>query len=187
MYTPEILYNQFKEKTRVVICGSSESKDLSHLFLKISDYHDKGFNYFLDENTSLLSEESDFVIFYGANPILTPNIVLITGFESQESTQNSSYDDFISNITPGGILIYNLEDLQLKELVENHTNPIRKIPYQASQYETTNEGIVLNTEDGAMPTSISNTKVANQLTGLQYLCQAVGMGTEDFLEALTDS
>ena len=74
-----------------------------------------------------------------------PQIALITGiawdhinvFPTYEAYE-APFKEFIETISPGGVLVYNAEDMRLTALAAATTNRIKKQPYSTPEYEIEN-------------------------------------------------
>ncbi|NJX17475.1 Mur ligase family protein, partial [Tamlana crocina] len=82
---------------------------------------------------------------------------------------------FIDSIVKGGILVYNEEDLQLKQLVAATTNTIRKHPYQTPEFHVEDEMTLLHTPEGDMPVSVFGSHNLQNLAGAKWICQHMGI------------
>ena len=152
---PEFLYEQSKEKTRVVIAGSHGKTTITSMVLHALQYNHFDTDFMvgapLDGFDCMvkISSENDFIILEGdeylSSPIDSspkflhyhPNIALVSGiswdhinvFKTEEEYVDA-FRNFIKNITSGGILVYNEEDEILVKLVEEAENYFRKMPYK---------------------------------------------------------
>jgi len=61
---------------------------------------------------------------------------------------------FIDSIVKGGSVTYNIEDDEVKKVVESSENTIRKFPYQTPDYTVENGITILETDEGPMPIEI---------------------------------
>jgi UDP-N-acetylmuramate: L-alanyl-gamma-D-glutamyl-meso-diaminopimelate ligase len=150
-----------------------------------------------------LTEENDFMVLEGdeylSSPIdrrpkfhlYQPNIALISGIAWDHINVFPTYDFyveqfdvFIDKITKGGILVYNEDDSEVKRVVEENSNEIRKIPYTTPTYEIENGVTLLETPDGPMPIEVFGAHNLNNLAGAKEVCQHMGVDEADFYEAI---
>lgn len=120
---------RFSNKTRVVICGKEDRKQVSELLLFVIKFLGNNIDYITEKQKIVL--RNDFVVFevdenHDDFLNIKPNIAAITGNEDD----SEKIELLLKTITPGGILIYNEEDENLKDLVENAENYFRRIPYK---------------------------------------------------------
>lgn len=206
---PEFLYEQSKNKTRVVIGGSHGKTTITSMILHVMHFHNIEVDYMVGaqlegfDTMVHLTEANDFIVLEGdeylSSPIdrrpkfhlYQPNIALISGVAWDHINVFPTYDFyveqfeiFIQKITNGGILVYNDEDSEVRRVAEAATNPIRKIPYSTPKYEV-NEGVtLLETPEGAMPIEVFGAHNLNNLAGAKWICQNMGVDEADFYEAI---
>ena len=206
---PEFLYEQSKNKTRVVIGGSHGKTTITSMILHVMHYHNIAVDYMVGaqlegfDTMVHLTKENDFIVLEGdeylSSPIdrrpkfhlYQPNIALISGIAWDHINVFPTYDYyveqfeiFIQKITNGGILVYNEDDAEVKRVAENATNPIRKIAYQTPEYSVGNGVTLLETPEGPMPIEVFGAHNLNNLAGAKWICQNMGVDEADFYEAI---
>ncbi len=206
---PEFLYEQSKNKTRVVIGGSHGKTTITSMILHVMHYHAIEVDYMVGaqlegfDTMVHLTEESDFIVLEGdeylSSPIdrrpkfhlYQPNIALISGIAWDHINVFPTYENyveqfeiFIEKISRGGILIYNENDSEVKRVAEAATNPIRKLPYSTPNYKVENGKTLLETPEGLMPIEVFGAHNLNNLAGAKWICQNMGVDEADFYEAI---
>lgn len=206
---PEFLYEQSKNKTRVVIGGSHGKTTITSMILHVMHYHNINVDYMVGaqlegfDTMVHLTEENDFIVLEGdeylSSPmdrrpkfhLYQPNIALISGIAWDHINVFPSYENyveqfeiFIQKITNGGILVYNEDDPEVKRVAEASTNPIRRIPYSTPNYSVENGTTLLETPEGAMPIEVFGAHNLNNLAGAKWICQNMGVDEADFYEAI---
>ena len=206
---PEFLYEQSKNKTRVVIGGSHGKTTITSMILHVMHYHNINVDYMVGaqlegfDTMVHLTEENDFIVLEGdeylSSPmdrrpkfhLYQPNIALISGIAWDHINVFPTYENyveqfeiFIQKITNGGILIYNEDDSEVKRVAEASTNPIRRIPYSTPKYSVENGTTLLETPEGAMPIEVFGAHNLNNLAGAKWICQNMGVDEADFYEAI---
>ena len=206
---PEFLYEQSKNKTRVVIGGSHGKTTITSMILHVMHYHNIHVDYMVGaqlegfDTMVHLTEENDFIVLEGdeylSSPmdrrpkfhLYHPNIALISGiawdhinvFPTYENYVNQ-FEIFIQLITNGGILVYNEDDAEVKRVAEAATNPIRKLPYTTPKYKVENGVTLLATPEGDMPIEVFGAHNLNNLAGAKWICQNMGVDEADFYQAI---
>jgi UDP-N-acetylmuramate: L-alanyl-gamma-D-glutamyl-meso-diaminopimelate ligase len=206
---PEYLYEQSKDKTRVVIAGSHGKTSITSMILHVLHYHQKEVDYMVGAQLEgfdvmvKLTEENDFMVMEGDEYLSStldrrpkillyqPNIALISGIAWDHINVFPTFENyvhqfelFVDSITPGGALIYNEEDLEVKKVVESSEKPLKKFPYRTPEYSI-EEGITyLQTEDGPIPLEIFGKHNLNNIAGARLICNQLGVMDEDFYEAI---
>ena len=206
---PEFLFEQSKNKTRVVIGGSHGKTSITSMILHVMKYHDREIDYMVGAwvngigNPVHITEENDFIVIEGdeylSSPIdrrpkfhlYQPNIALLSGIAWDHINVFPTYENyveqfriFIDSIVNGGILVYNEEDAEVKRLAEETENPIRKHPYQTPEYHTEGEETILDVPEGELPLEIFGKHNLNNLAGAKWICQHMGIDEDDFYEAI---
>ena len=206
---PEFIFEQSKTKTRVVVGGSHGKTTITSMILHVMHYHDRQVDYMVGaqleglENTIQLNDDNDFIVIEGDEYLSSaidlrpkfhlyePNIALLSGIAWDHINVFPTYEDyieqfriFVSKIVNGGILVYNEEEPELKKIVENSTNPIRKHPYHTPEYYIEDGETILVTPEGDMPLEIFGKHNLSNLAGAKWVCQHMGVDEEDFYEAI---
>ncbi len=206
---PEFLYEQSKNKTRVVIGGSHGKTTITSMILHVMHYHNIEVDYMVGaqlegfETMVHLTEKNDFMVLEGdeylSSPIdrrpkfhlYQPNIALISGIAWDHINVFPTYENyveqfeiFIKMITNGGILVYNEDDAEVKRVAETATNPIRKLAYTTPNYKVENGITLLETPEGDMPIEVFGAHNLNNLAGAKWICQNMGLDEADFYEAI---
>ena len=206
---PEFIFEQCKTKTRVVVGGSHGKTTITSMILHVMHYHDRQVDYMVGaqleglENTIQLNDDNDFIVIEGDEYLSSaidlrpkfhlyePNIALLSGIAWDHINVFPTYEDyieqfriFVSKIVNGGILVYNEEEPELKKMVENSTNPIRKHPYHTPEYYIEDGETILVTPEGDMPLEIFGKHNLSNLAGAKWVCQHMGVDEEDFYEAI---
>ena len=206
---PEFLYEQSKNKTRVVIGGSHGKTSITSMILHVMNYHDKEIDYMVGaaleglENPVHLTKENDFIVIEGDEYLSSaldrrpkfhlyqPNIALLSGIAWDHINVFPTYENyveqfriFIDSIVNGGILVYNEEDPEVNRLADETENPIRKHPYQTPEYHTEANHTILDVPEGELPLEIFGKHNLNNLAGAKWICQHMGVDEDDFYEAI---
>ena len=206
---PEFLYEQSKNKTRVVIGGSHGKTTITSMILHVMHYNNIEVDYMVGaqlegfDTMVHLTDENDFIVLEGdeylSSPmdrrpkfhLYQPNIALISGIAWDHINVFPTYENyveqfeiFIRKITNGGILVYNDEDSEVKRVAESATNPIRKLPYHTPKYRVENGVTLLETPEGAMPIEVFGEHNLNNLAGAKWICQNMGVDEADFYQAI---
>ncbi|GAA4805773.1 UDP-N-acetylmuramate--L-alanine ligase [Litoribaculum gwangyangense] len=206
---PEFLYEQSKNKTRVVIGGSHGKTTITSMILHVMHYHDRDVDYMVGAQLEgfdvmvKLTERNDFMVLEGdeylSSPIdrrpkfhlYQPNIALLSGIAWDHINVFPTYDNyveqfriFVDSIISGGSINYNDEDPEVKRVVEASENTIRKIPYKTPKYIVVNGQTLLETPEGDLPIEVFGAHNLNNLAGAKWVCQHMGIDEDDFYEAI---
>ena len=206
---PEFLYEQSKNKTRVVIGGSHGKTTITSMILHVMHYHNIEVDYMVGaqlegfDTMVHLTHENDFIVLEGdeylSSPIdrrpkfhlYKPNIALLSGIAWDHINVFPTFENyveqfeiFVNQITKGGILVYNEEDETVKKVAEETTNIIRRLPYKTPSYSVEDGTTLLDTPEGPMPIEVFGAHNLNNLAGAKWICQNMGVDEADFYEAI---
>jgi len=206
---PEFLYEQSKDKTRVVIGGSHGKTTITSMILHVLNYHEKEVDYMVGaqlegfETMVHLTEENDFIVLEGdeylSSPIdmrpkfhlYKPNIALLSGIAWDHINVFPTFENytdqfriFTDAMIPGGSMVYNEEDAVVKEVVEASVNQIKKYAYTTPNHFIENGVTYLETTEGDLPLEIFGKHNLQNLAGAKWICQHMGIDEDDFYEAI---
>lgn len=205
---PEYLYEQSKDKLRIVIGGSHGKTTTTAMILHVlahcgmeADYmvgaQLKGFEVMvrLSHTAKVMVIEGDE---YLTSPIdrrpkfhlYRPNVAIITGIEWDHINVFPTFDiyreqfsKFIDLIEPDGTLIYCDEDKEVHRVaVENRRTDIQKLPYVCPEHRVENGVTYLNNRTPLMVFGHHNLL---NLTAARLACRQVGVTDEQFDEAIS--
>ena len=206
---PEFLFEQSKDKTRVVIGGSHGKTTITSMILHVLNYHDKKVDYMVGaqldgfETMVHLTEENDFIVLEGdeylSSPIdmrpkfhlYKPNIALLSGIAWDHINVFPTFENykeqfsiFTDSMVNGGSMVYNIEDENVKDVVESSENHIKKYPYQTPKHFIENGITYIETAEGNLPLEIFGKHNLQNLAGAKWICQHMQVDEDDFYEAI---
>ncbi len=206
---PEFLYEQSKNKTRVVIGGSHGKTTITSMILHVLNYNGIEVDYMVGaqldgfDRMVHLTEGNDFIVLEGdeylSSPIdrrpkfhlYQPNIALLSGIAWDHINVFPTFENyveqfqiFVDSIVKGGSITYNEEDDEVRRVVEKSENSIRKFPYRTPEYSVEEGVTLLETPEGPMPIEVFGKHNLNNLAGAKWVCQNMGVDQDDFYEAI---
>ena len=206
---PEFIYEQSKDKTRIVIAGSHGKTTITAMILHVLDYHGRTCDYMVGAQLEgfdvmvQLSDNNDFIVLEGdeylSSPLdlrpkfhhYKPNIALVSGiawdhinvFPTFENYK-AQFSIFVDSIVNGGSISYNEEDAEVRQIVEYSENPIRKFPYKTPKHNIEAGVTYLESDEGPIPLEVFGAHNLNNLAGAKWICQHMGIDEADFHEAI---
>lgn len=160
---PEYIYEQTKDKIRVVVGGSHGKTTITAIILHVLHYHKMDCDYLVGaqlegfDTMVKLTKEAKIAIIEGdeylSSPIdrrpkfhlYKPNIAILSGIAWDHINVFPTFENyveqfkiFIDLIEPGGTLVYCTEDAEVKKLSESTTNKIKRIKYGVPDYRIEN-------------------------------------------------
>ncbi len=205
---PEYLYEQTKDKKRVVIAGSHGKTTITSMLLHVLKTLGRKFDYMVGaqikgfDTMVELSEESDVAIFEGdeylSSPIdrrpkflwYRPHIALITGvawdhinvFPTEED-YNKQFRYFVETIEPGGILFYYKRDSVLNEIA-NTICRVESKPYGMIAAMNEDGKTVIELDGKRFELQIFGQHNLQNLAGALEVAKKLDVTESDFFEAM---
>ncbi|MDR2037691.1 MAG: Mur ligase domain-containing protein [Bacteroidales bacterium] len=202
---PEYLYEQSKDKCRVVIGGSHGKTTITAMVMHVLRACEIDFDYMVGaqldgfDTMVRLSENAKIAVFEGdeylSSPVdprpkfhlYQPNIALITGIEWDHINVFPTFDNyveqfskFIELIKKDGTLIYCEEDEMLEKIVKERKRSIRTIPYHTHPYRIKDGKTYLETNSGLTELLIFGGHNMQNISGALQICLELGVTREQF-------
>ncbi|PIV17214.1 MAG: peptidoglycan synthetase [Flavobacteriales bacterium CG03_land_8_20_14_0_80_35_15] len=206
---PEFLYEQSKDKIRVVIGGSHGKTTITAMILHVMRVHHLEVDYMVGaqlkgfDTMVHLTHENKFMVLEGdeylSSPIdrrpkfhlYQPNIALLSGIAWDHINVFPTFENyveqfriFVEAIRPDGIIVYNNEDEVVKQVVEQSSKALKRDPYKTPNYTIKNGKTFIETEEGFMPLEIFGKHNLQNLAGAKQICQHMGVNETDFYKAM---
>jgi len=208
---PEYLYEQSKNKIRVVIGGSHGKTTITSMLLHAINKIGLNVDYMVGAQLEgydcmvKLSDDAKIMILEGdeylSSPIdrrpkfhlYQPNIAIISGiawdhinvFPTFENYVDQ-FDIFCSLIDKNGLLIYNSEDEEVNKLGLKYADKIKTQSYATPEFKPTANGTLLTFEGNNYELKIFGPHNLQNLMGAMRLGEAIGISPSDFLNAMSD-
>lgn len=209
---PEYIYEQTKDKTRIVIGGSHGKTTITSMILHVFKNLNINADFMVGaqlegfDTMVKLTKEAKFAVIEGdeylASPIdrrpkfhlYHPNIAIISGIAWDHINVFPTFEiyvdqfrKFISLIESDGKLIYCENDEVLNQLAkENINNSIQQVSYGIPEH-TIENGTTSITNDGKIiPLKIFGNHNLMNLNGARLICNAIGISNQDFYKAISD-
>lgn len=208
---PEFLYEHAKNKTRVVIGGSHGKTTITSMILHVLKYHGIAVDYMVGaqldgfDRMVHLTDENEIIVLEGDEYLSSPidlrpkfhlykaNIALLSGIAWDHINVFPTFDNyveqfriFVDTMVKGGIMVYNEEDKEVSQVVNETSNQIKKYPYGTPVYSIENGATVLDTAEGEVPLEIFGKHNLQNMEGARSICFHLGVTEEDFYEAVAD-
>jgi UDP-N-acetylmuramate: L-alanyl-gamma-D-glutamyl-meso-diaminopimelate ligase len=210
MSFPEYLYEQTKDKKRIVVAGSHGKTTTTAMIMHVFRCSGKKFDYMVGsqidgfETMVGLSHEADVAVFEGDEYLTSaldkrpkfhlymPDIAILNGISWDHKNVFPTFENyidqfriFISRISEGGSLIYYKGDEIVKRLVEESTTPARKIPYDTHGYFQNRKGFFGVTCNRTIPLKFFGEHNMQNLSAAREACLATGISENEFYNAIS--
>jgi len=205
---PEYIYEQSKDKLRVVIGGSHGKTTITSMILHVLNYYQKDFDYLVGaqlagfETMVKITDSAPVIIIEGDEYLASPidrrpkfhlykaNIGVISGIAWDHINvfptfvdYISQFNKFIETIFPNGKLIYCENDLELRNIVINSKENIEKIPYAIPAHEVIDGVTYLLPQN--TPLSVFGDHNLMNLNAAKLVCEQLGILSADFDVAIS--
>lgn len=206
---PEYLYEQSKNKYRIVIGGSHGKTTITSMLLHVVNALNLNVDYMVGAQLEgydcmvKLTEEAAFMILEGdeylSSPIdrrpkfhlYKPNTALISGIAWDHINVFPTWENYVDQfrkfcevIEPDGKLIYNSEDATLKELGEEFAAKLETKAYKTPQYRVSDSGTIMTYDGKEYELQIFGAHNLQNLVGAMYLAESMNISNHEFLQAI---
>ena len=208
---PEYLYEQSKDKIRIVIGGSHGKTTITSMLLHAINKLGLNVDYMVGAQLEgydcmvKLTPDAKYMILEGdeylSSPIdrrpkfhlYRPDVALISGIAWDHINVFPTFENYVKQfeifcdlIEPNGTFIYNSEDPEVRKLGEQSRKERKAIAYQTPTFEPTESGTLLQWEGEKYPLLIFGPHNLQNLMGAMNLAASIGITNSDFLQAMTD-
>ena len=208
---PEFLYEHAKNKTRVVIGGSHGKTTITSMILHVLKYHQIEVDFMVGaqlegfDRMVHLTSDNEIIVLEGDEYLSSPidlrpkfhlykaNIALISGIAWDHINVFPTYENyvgqfsaFLDTMVKGGTIVYNEEDPEVKRVVEQSTNQVKKYPYGTPDFRIEDGMTLLETPEGEIPLEVFGQHNLQNVEGARAICFHLGVGEEEFYEAIAD-
>ena len=206
---PEYLYEQSKEKTRVVIGGSHGKTTITAMILHVARENGLNCDYMVGAQLEgfdvmvKLSEEARFMILEGdeylTSPIdrrpkfhlYKPDIALLSGIAWDHINVFPTFENYIEQFTrfiglipSGGTLVWCHEDEELRKICPAARPDIRLFPYSWPPYHVENGITLIHFNNQEIPLQVFGKHNLLNLNGSRLICNAMGITDEQFYASI---
>lgn len=206
---PEYLYEQSKNKIRVVIGGSHGKTTITSMLLHVINALGISADYMVGAQLEgydcmvKLTEDAPIMILEGdeylSSPIdrrpkfhlYRPNIAILSGIAWDHINVFPTFENYVQQfeqfcdlIEPNGTFIYNTEDEEVAKLGQQFSSKINTVPYATPSYDVTNAGTLLHFEGNDYALKIFGAHNLQNLMGAMRLGEAIGIAPADFFKAV---
>ncbi|HEY5470238.1 MAG TPA: Mur ligase family protein [Bacteroidales bacterium] len=206
---PEYLFEQTKNKKRIVVAGSHGKTTTTAMIMHVFRFLGIKFDYMVGslidgfETMVGLSDEAQIAVFEGDEYLTSaldkrpkfhlymPDIAILNGIAWDHMNVFPTFENyieqfkiFIEKISEGGSLIYFDGDEEVKKLALNSADNIKKIPYKVHGYFQNKTGFYAATHNRVVPVMVFGEHNMQNLSAAREACIAAGVSEDDFYEAI---
>lgn len=206
---PEYLFEQTKNKIRVVVGGSHGKTTTTAMIMHVLRHNNIAFDYMVGAqlegfNTMVqLREDTKIAVFEGdeylTSPIdlrpkfhlYFPDIAVLTGVAWDHINVFPTWDiyveqfrEFARRIVPGGTLIYYQGDPELQKIALQEGSRIRSIAYDTPAFHSESGTVVLDAEQTRL--KVFGKHNLQNMEAARLACEALGLSSSLFYQAISD-
>ncbi len=206
---PEYLYEQSKNKKRVVIGGSHGKTTITSMILHAVNELDIDVDYMVGAQLEgydcmvKLTDEAEIMILEGdeylSSPIdrrpkfhlYKPDVAIISGIAWDHINVFPTFENYVlqfdlfcSCIVDNGALIYNTEDSEVNSLGEKYSDRLKTVPYNTPYYDVTPTGTNLKFDGEVYPLQIFGGHNLQNLMGAMNISKEIGIDSHTFFKAM---
>ena len=205
---PDFIYEQSKNKQRVVICGSHGKTTITAMIVHVLKYHNKEFDFVIGaringiEQTIQLSD-APVIIIEGDEYLTSPidrvpkflkyhhHIALVSGIAWDHINVYPTLDSYVeqfellADATPkAGTLIYNEEDDLTSVICKKERFDVKTESYSTPKYKIKNGQFFIINEDDKVALKVFGKHNMQNLNGAKTLLARIGITDDQFYEAI---
>jgi len=210
MSFPEFLYEQTKNKKRIVVAGSHGKTTTTAMIMHVLKTLGVKFDFMVGssitgyETMVSLSDDSSIAVFEGDEYLTSaidrrpkfhlymPDIAVINGIAWDHMNVFPTFKNyveqfriFVEKINEGGSLIYYADDCEVKKIADDAKGNIKKIPYSIHGHFQNKAGFFAATINRTVPLKIFGEHNMQNLSAARKACLAAGITEDDFYESIS--
>ena len=207
---PDYIYEQSKDKLRVVIGGSHGKTTITSMILHVLQQAGKKFDYLVGaqlegfETMVGLTDDAPVIIIEGDEYLASPidrrpkfhiykaDIGVISGIAWDHINVFPTFDNYIDQfkifaetIQPGGKLIYSQTDEVLNKMVEGLDVTIEKLPYSLPAYAIENGVTTILAGGEKYELEVFGQHNLLNMQAARLVCEGLGISGADFYQHIT--
>jgi UDP-N-acetylmuramate: L-alanyl-gamma-D-glutamyl-meso-diaminopimelate ligase len=207
---PEYLYEQSKDKLRIVVGGSHGKTSITAMILHVLGVCKKDFDYMVGSQLAgfdtmvKVTADAPIMVLEGDEYLSSaidrrpkfhlykPDIALLSGIAWDHINVFPTFENyveqfriFVRQIPASGALIYCQEDEWVRSVSNDAVEGVKKLGYGIPANEIRDGITYLKTEIGEVPLQIFGDHNLMNLTGARLVCNQVGITDAEFYNAIS--
>jgi UDP-N-acetylmuramate: L-alanyl-gamma-D-glutamyl-meso-diaminopimelate ligase len=207
---PEYLYEQSKNKKRIVIGGSHGKTSITAMIMHVLNFANVNFDYMVGSQLAgfdtmvKITEDAPIIVLEGDEYLSSPidrrpkfhlykaDIALLSGIAWDHINVFPTFDNyieqfriFVNQLPANGSIIYCKEDIEAVKVCTNAPAGVHQLPYGIPAHEIV-DGITYLTHDGQhISLQIFGNHNLMNLEGARLVCNQIGVNDEQFYQAIS--
>ena len=209
MSFPEYIYEETRNKRRIVVAGSHGKTTITAMIMHVFRNLGLKFDYMVGSRIEgfdtmvSLSDDSAFAVLEGDEYLTSaldrrpkfhlymPHIAILNGIAWDHMNVFPTFDNYIEQfsiltekIIDGGTLIYFEDDPEVKKIALSAGSNISRRPYSVHGYFQNREGFFGATHSRTVPLKIFGEHNMQNLSAAREACLTAGIAEDDFYRAI---
>ena len=204
---PEYIYENSKDKTRVVIAGSHGKTSMTSMIMHCLKENQMDFDYLVGSSVagfdySVKLSDAPIIVIEGDEYLASPinkepkfiyykaNLAVLSGIEwdhinvfKTEEIYDQQFQKLVMSMEAGANMFYYQED-KIKSIISGLRDDVTLTPYKAIDYTIENEIFLATTPEGKVPLSVFGKHNMENIQAAKNICLALGMEEMRFWKAI---
>lgn len=206
---PEYMYEQTKDKLRIIVGGSHGKTTTTAMILHVLNHCNIEFDYLVGsilegfETMVGFSNSAKIAVFEGDEYLtsaldLRPkfhvykgDVGIITGIAWDHINVFPTFENYIEQfkifveaLPEIGSIIYSNNDLEVEKLIATANIKAEKIPYTTPDFDVKNGVVFIKPNETKIPLKFFGTHNLQNMMAAKFSCQAAGVNENQFFEAI---
>ncbi len=207
---PEFLYEQSKDKLRVVIGGSHGKTTITAMILHVLQHFGIDCDYMVGAKLEgfdvmvRLTKEAKVMVFEGDEYLTSaldlrpkfhlykPDIALVSGIAWDHMNVFPTFENYISQfrifmemIPDSGSLIYCNEDTEVQKVARVVHGKMKKLPYGIPEHSVIDGKTILSSPEGNFPLKVFGNHNLMNMEGARLVCNQLNISNTYFYQAIS--
>ena len=207
---PEYLFEQTRDKTRVVVAGSHGKTTITAMVIHVLHHSNVPIDFMAGskiegfENMVELNNRSEIAVFEGdeylSSPLdrrpkfvhYKPHVALISGIAWDHINVFPTFEEYIRQfriligmVPADGHIVYYQEDKHLKDLIRSSPKDVRIHPYSEHRHKIREDtDYLLTGTDEEIPVRVFGQHNMQNISGAKTICTILGLSDDKFYEGI---
>ncbi|WP_207427495.1 UDP-N-acetylmuramate--L-alanine ligase [Pedobacter sp. SYSU D00535] len=206
---PEYIYEQSKEKVRIVVGGSHGKTTITSMILHVLKKCGKEFDYLVGAqlegfDTMVQLSDAPIIVIEGDEYLASPidrrpkfhlyqaNIGVISGIAWDHINVFPTFENyveqfeiFLQTIVPGGAIVYNSSDVIVDQVAAKADPGLLRIPYDLPSFYTLKGTTYLRTDTNEYPLEVFGKHNLQNIEAAHGVCTQLDISDEQFYDAIS--
>jgi UDP-N-acetylmuramate: L-alanyl-gamma-D-glutamyl-meso-diaminopimelate ligase len=207
---PEYIYEQSKNKIRVVIGGSHGKTTITSMILHVLKAAGMDFDYLVGaqlegfDTMVKLTPDAPIIVIEGDEYLSSPidrrpkfhlykaNIAVLSGIAWDHINVFPTFEfyieqfsEFLKTIQPGGTVVYSEQDAVLTKVVNEDQSHVKKMPYSLPAFKIIDGVTALIADGHEYPLQVFGDHNLRNAEAARLICRELGVSAPQFYHAIT--